>query len=89
MALTPEQKQAHDELEEAIKKVITLTGTMSPNAMMAEWMVIIEGITFDEQGDSMIDFGLLFRGGQVRLTTALGMLEISKDQLLSPQEEGD
>jgi hypothetical protein len=92
MALTPEQKVATEELEAAIMKVVRLHRALEPESVLVDWMVLVEGMGFEGSGDSLLDFGMLFRGGQVRHTVALGMLSIANDQLLTgpePREEGD
>ena len=89
MALTPEQKAAHERLDEAIKDVLRLQGTQGggPDPTLVDWMVVAEGITWNEDGDSIPAHNVLFRGGQCRLTVALGLLEVGA-MLLADNEEG-
>ena len=84
MALTPEQKKAHEELDEAIKKVLELQGTFDggPMPTLVDWIVVVEGISFDEEGDSIGHANTLFRGGQCRRSVALGLLSIGEELLV-------
>jgi len=90
MALTPEQKAAHEELDAAIRKVLSFQGVREggPPPNLVDWIVVTEGISFDENGDSIGWHNMIFRGGQVRRSVALGLLEIGSD-LMIPQEEED
>jgi hypothetical protein len=88
MPLTPEAKAAHDELEAAILKVLAIQGVEGEGdlPLLVDWMCIVEGMRWDEQGDSVGYHNVLFRGGQVRLTVALGLLDVAAD-LLGPEKE--
>lgn len=88
MALTPEQKAAHEALDEAIQRVLMLQGTQGdePLPNLVDWMIVAEGITFDEEGDQVGWHNLVFRGGQIRRSVALGLLEIG-GELLIPTDE--
>lgn len=88
MALTPEQRKAHEELDAAIKKVLELQGMEGdpdPFPMLVDWIVVAEGVTYDDSGDSVGWHNLLFRGGQARRSVALGLLDIGLE-LMEPQE---
>lgn len=92
MPLTPEQRAAHEELDEAIKKVLALQGTEddAPEPLLVDWMVIIEGVSFRDDGDSQCWHNLLFRGGQCRRTVALGLLDVGLELMEPcPHEEED
>lgn len=91
MALTPEQKAAHEELDAAIRRLLETMGQRKdepdePFPVLVDWLVICEGVTYDEDGDSRGWYNTLFRGGQVRRSVALGLLDIGAE-LLEPTEE--
>jgi hypothetical protein len=88
MALTPEAKAAHEELELALQKVLTLQGSEDdgPLPVLVDWLVVVEGMKWDDDGDSVGYHNVIFRGGQVRLTVALGLLEVAHD-LLGPDQD--
>lgn len=88
MALTPEQRQAHEVLDEAIKKVLELQGTANdePLPTLVDWVVVVEGISFDDDGDQEGWYNILFRGGQARRSVALGLLDIGVE-LMEPSED--
>lgn len=90
MPLTPEQRAAHEELDQAIKKVLDLQGRCpehaeEPMPTLVDWVVVVEGLTFDDEGDSLGWHNILFRGGQCRRSVALGLLDIGVE-LMEPEE---
>lgn len=89
MALTPEQKAAHEALDEAIQGVLASQGVEGdgPLPHTVDWLVVVEGIEFDDNGDQVGWHNLLFRGGQIRRSVALGLLEIGGELLLPTGEE--
>lgn len=84
MPLTPEQRVAHEELDDAIQKVLALQGTEdgSPLPTLVDWIIVVEGISFDDEGDSIGHANTLFRGGQCRRTVALGLLSVGEELLV-------
>lgn len=84
MPLTPEQRVAHEELDEAIKKVLALQGTADggPEPTLVDWIVVVEGISFDDEGDQVGHANTLFRGGQCRRTVALGLLAVGEELMV-------
>jgi len=88
MPLTPEQRQAHEELDQAIKKVLELQGVEDdgPMPFLVDWLVVVEGVNYDDNGDSMGWHNVLFRGGQCRRSVALGLLDIGVE-LMEPVED--
>lgn len=88
MPLSPESKQAHEELDAAIKKVLELQGVKGdyPKPLVIDWLVICEGVQYDDEGDSLGYHNLLFRGGQCRRSVALGLLDIGVE-LMEPSED--
>lgn len=83
MPLTPEQRAAHERLDEAIKEVLALQGVEDdePMPMLVDWLVVCEGVYYDSEGDSVGYHNILFRGGQCRRSVALGLLDIGADLL--------
>lgn len=88
MPLTPEQRTAHEELDAAIKKVLELQGVEDdePMPMLVDWLVVCEGLVYDEGGDAVGYHNILFRGGQARRSVALGLLDIGLE-LMEPRED--
>lgn len=88
MPLTPDQLRAHEELDAAIKKVLELQGVEGDEPMptLVDWIVVCEGMRFDDEGDSVGYHNILFRGGQVRRSVALGLLDIGLE-LMEPRED--
>lgn len=94
MALTPEQRKAHEVLDEAIKEVLRLQGVKDedpdeaePFPMLVDWIVVAEGMRYEENGDSVGYHNIIFRGGQVRLSVALGLLDIGDSMLREGEDE--
>lgn len=93
MALTPEQKTAHDRLDEALQEVLRLQGVEGedseevPFPLLVDWIIVVEGVRYEENGDSVGYHNVVFRGGQVRLTVALGLLDIGDTLLREGDEE--
>ena len=91
MALTPEQRQAHEELDTAIKKVLELQERCpehqdEPWPLLVDWLVVVEGVTYDEAGDSLGWHNILFRGGQCRRTVALGLLDVGLELMETTED---
>lgn len=79
MKLTPEQIEANKELEQAIDKCVRLFGILrdpemgEPN-IRTDFVVIVEGLKFDDEGDLSEDYyGLLFPNGVLPNAKAKGM----------------
>lgn len=86
MAKTPEQKAADTALEEAVQQVVRAYPTvLQPGSTVVEYLVAIEGIRYDEDGNSLTDVGVAFRDGHCRLTTALGLLTVAHDIMLDQE----
>lgn len=87
MALTPESMKAHEELDAAMKKVLALQGIKGdyPEPLLVDWIVVCEGVHYDDAGDSLGYYNLIFRGGQCRRSVALGLLDIGVE-LMDPED---
>lgn len=83
MAQTPEQKAANELLEEAVQAVVKAYPTVIPReSLIVDYTVLVEGMRFDDGGNSMTDIGLAFRGGQCRSTVVLGQLVLANDVMM-------
>ena len=84
MAKTPEQKAADDLLEDAVQALAKAYPTLLPGdeSIVVDYTVVVEGMRFDEEGNSLTDIGLAFRGGQCRSTVVLGQLQLAADVMM-------
>lgn len=89
MPKTPEQKTADEALEKAVQDVVRAYGLIPPDSMIAEFIVLGEGIRFVDDDDTTADMFAAYKNGHVRLTTALGILELGKELLKPDAAEGD
>jgi hypothetical protein len=86
--LTPEQKQAHAALDEAVQEVLRHQGAEGggPLPTLVDWLVVVEGVTFEDNGDNTEWHNIILRGGAGRRSVALGLLDIAAE-LLEPTED--
>jgi hypothetical protein len=83
VAKTPAQKAADELLEEAVQKIVAAYPTVLPTeSLIVDYTMVIEGMRFDDEGHSMTDIGLAFRGGQCRSTVVLGQLQLAADVVM-------
>jgi hypothetical protein len=79
---TPEQKAADEALEQAIRQCLEAYGVFEDSELvMTEFVCAVEGQSWDEDGNSITDVGLLFRGGQMKHSTAIGLVIQASDML--------
>lgn len=78
---TPEQREADEALDNAIQLAVKAYSTLPEHAFMVEWLMIVEGADMNEPG---IEYtGSHMRGGSMRTSVALGLMEISRGYLLA------
>lgn len=83
MTKTPEQKAADELLEQAVQAVVAAYPAVLPEeSLIVDYTVLVEGMRFNDDGDSMTDIGLAFRGGQCRSTVVLGQLVLANDVMM-------
>jgi len=83
MKKTDGQKKADTALEEAVLECVKQY-RMLGGTMMADFVVIVEGLSYDEDGDPDETFvGIAFRNGMARKSVALGLLKMGEDLLLT------
>lgn len=88
MALTPEQREANEKLDEAVHALVAAYPDLLENSSnVVEYVLVLEGIKYNEEGRTTTDIGLAFRDGQCRLTSVVGMLVLAHDIMLSLDEE--
>lgn len=88
MTKTSEQTEADNALEDAVKKVVSAYSLIPENAMIVDYFVVGEATLF-EAGDSTCEMFIGFRDGHCRLTTALGIMQLSRRHLLAQWEHGE
>jgi hypothetical protein len=87
MKKTDAQKKADTALEEAVLGCVEQY-RMLGGTMMADFVVIVEGLSYDEDGDPDETFvGIAFRNGMARKSVALGLLKMGEDMLLTGERE--
>ena len=87
MKKTDGQKKADTALEEAVLECVKQY-RMLGGTMMADFVVIVEGLSDDEDGDPDETFvGIAFRNGMARKSVALGLLKMGEDMLLTGERE--
>ncbi len=86
MKKTDAQKKADAALEEAVLECVKQY-RMLGGTMMADFVVIIEGLSYDDDGDPDETFtGMAFRHGMARKSVVLGLVEMAKDLLLTGEQ---
>lgn len=83
MPKTPDQAAADDALEKAVQGVIAAYELVPDGSLLADYLVVGEALRFDDEDNSTCEMFLAFRNGHVRLTTALGVMELGKRHLLA------
>jgi len=74
LAKTLAQKAADKALDEAMDRVVDAYKLL-PRETLVDYVVVIEGITLDDEGETDGEgFGLAFRHGHCRSTAAIGLL---------------
>lgn len=86
MPKTPAQSAADDALEDAVKKVVEAYDLIPGGSMITDYLVIGEAMQFLDDGDSTCNMFLEFRNGNVRLTTALGIMDLGRRQMMAQWE---
>ena len=87
MKKTDAQKKSDVALEQAIMEC-TKQHNMISGTMMADYVVIVEGLSYDEDGDPDETFtGMAFRNGMCRKSVALGLVRMAEDLLLNGEQE--
>ena len=80
MPMTPEQKAANEQLEEAVKAILSAYPTiLGEDTILVDYTLIAEGMRFTEDGTSLTQVGLAYRGGDCRATIVLGQLQLAAD----------
>jgi hypothetical protein len=83
MKKTDAQKKADTALEEAVLECVKQY-RMLGGTMMTDFVVIVEGLSYDEDGDPDETFvGMAFRSGMARKSVALGLIKMGEDLLLT------
>lgn len=83
MKKTTAQKKADAALEEAVLECVNQYHMLG-GTMMTDFVVIVEGLSYDEDGDPDETFvGIAFRNGMARKSVALGLLKMGEDMLLT------
>jgi len=83
MKKTDGQKKADTALEEAVLECVNQY-RMLGGTMMTDFVVIVEGLSYDEDGDPDETFvGMAFRSGMARKSVALGLIKMGEDLLLT------
>lgn len=80
MSITPEQKAANDQLEEAVHAVIKAYGSIPDGYNVTDYMVIGDAIGFHGEDDSDTAIFLLFRNGQMRATVGTGLFDLGYEK---------
>lgn len=87
MPMTPEVRAATEKLEEAIKGMYHACATQ-PGSLLIDWIVVMEGMAYDDEGDRFTVMDMAFPNGQCRTTSAIGMLTLAHDKIVeSPEVE--
>jgi len=88
MKKTDGQKKADTALEKAILEC-TKQYNMLGGTMMTDFVVIVEGLSYDEDGDPDETFvGIAFRDGMARKSVTLGLVKMGEDLLLNGEQVG-
>lgn len=84
---TPEQRTADNALEDAIQKVIKVYELMPEDALLIDFLVILEGV--DMNDETSAHYAQLMRNGNMRTTVALGMCDMTRSYLLGDMRAVD
>jgi len=83
---TDAQKKADTALKQAVLECVKQY-RMLGGTMMADFVVIVEGLSYDEDGDPDETFtGIAFRNGMARKSVALGLVKMAEDLLLNGEQ---
>jgi hypothetical protein len=89
MALTPEQRQANDELNAAIAKLMDAMGFNNGTMVVTDWLVCVAQHGYDQDGDSQTGISYLIRDGDLAWHRLLGLVEAVRLRLASVYADDD
>lgn len=78
---TPEQREADENLTDAIDRVLKTVG-FEENFIMSDYLVIAVQSRLDSDGDNETAYSFLYRDGSLPWHTILGLLEVAKARAL-------
>ena len=88
MSESPEVKAAQENLDEAVQRMHRALGS-DGGSLFVDYVLIIEGSKLDEEGHGITVVDTVFRGGEMRLTTALGLMDLGYDRVKDGSEKED
>lgn len=86
MKFTPEQKEANRLLEEAVQATLKAYDMIPSGAVVTDYMVVGETISFHEEDDTSTGVFLAFRNGSIRNTVAMGLFDLGYDHYKATME---
>lgn len=73
MPMTPEQRVASENLQEAISSNLRANG-MEGDEVLGDFVVVATGVSLDEDGEPETSYYMAFRDGYLQHHVALGLL---------------
>lgn len=87
--MSPELKAAYDQLEAAIVNIRPLIKTDHPDSLLIDWVVVMEGVRYDDDGNRLTVMDNAYRDGECRLSAAIGILTLGLEHLVeTPEDDG-
>lgn len=86
MSDPPEVTAAQEALDIAMREMVRVCAEhgqplIGDGAMFVGYAVIIEGLTYNDEGHTMTSLGHVYDGGEMRLPSAVGLLQLGLDSL--------
>lgn len=79
MALTTEQKAASEKLGQAIVDLVSLLGDGLQAGVVTDWIVVAAQDKFDNDGDRVTSYNVLYRDGSLPDHIARGLMHSALD----------
>ena len=77
-----EQRTADAELDDAVNRAARAYGVAPADYLLTEWVVVVESIKYGDDEDHAEHHGIMFRGGQGRMSVAAGLLRIAERMIV-------
>lgn len=86
MNQSSEMKAAQDKIDSAVREFVQACkecgeAILSESALLSGYILILEGIHYDEEGGSKTSLGVAYDGGDMRLSAAVGLCQLTQDML--------
>lgn len=90
---TPEQIEADEALDAAINKCFAVYWPDESPAVLVDYIVCTNRVSFDDEGDQVDEYGHLYRNGNMPIHRSVGLLSTTQYRIqsgsISPDRDDD